>query len=505
MRRAINNLSNIIGSESIQKLSLDPSQAVAYDSSIVGTTSIDELSFERIRGVETLIGVLTWGGSDDPEDRLGALGISPMQCTEWNDMGLEYTQLSSIAFLAAPFKKWTGSIKVRIEIVKSKYHSGKMRVHYEPYTAGYSTDYNTTYSQIIDIAEQDDIEFTIPWSQAEPWLDTGLLVPHFAKYTNAPHYDPLTCNGKIWFSVLNRLNSPDATQPISMNVYVSAGPDFRCQVPTSEDISNYEFQSSRGNGRAVVEKMFFGRVLTEKEMQQREEMYFGETFNSFRSLIRRYGQIDSVVYTSGLAGLITMLFPLYPQPAGVNFNATTEARYDGSLVKANIRSVTFLEYVMNAYCFVRGGMRYKFVNQKVNSSEVADFHIVSKSSLDYNLWKVNTIYEPFDETDTGFDINSTIYGALFDGAIAGSPLVSPVLEFELPYYNHKRFSPAGSKNYYNGDSIQGASYAYQILSSGNQSVVDRFVAPADDFSTYGYVGPAVMWKKRLYTPPEPVP
>lgn len=124
-----------------------------------------------------------------------------------------------IHFHSEPFSKWRGSIIYHFRVVKTTFHSLRVRVWFSPASLITDTiDRNAVYSKIIDLKDTNHFTFEVPYIWPHPFLNV--------------HVNP-TSLGTIGVDIVNQMVFP-ATVDSSINVIVerSAGTDFCLNLPT---------------------------------------------------------------------------------------------------------------------------------------------------------------------------------------------------------------------------------------------------------------------------------
>jgi hypothetical protein len=126
---------------------------------------------------------------------------------------------TTLKFVSWPCRFWSGSLKYKLQIVSSNFHSARIQILYTPENVApttMSTDlaFELT-SHIVDIQCDSEIEFEIPWNSQFPILPLN-------------RNDLNDTNGTLIFRVLNELTYKETPVPdIEFNLWVSAGSDFK--------------------------------------------------------------------------------------------------------------------------------------------------------------------------------------------------------------------------------------------------------------------------------------
>ena len=238
------------------------------------------------------------------------------------------------------------------------------------------------------------------------------------------------------------------------------------------------------------------------------DVCFGEKIASFRQLCKRYNM--HACYSNVQAGLKTSYiyyrtigdFPYYR-----GFVGSSAIHTDPVLGRDyNYSRMTIINYLTPAYCGRRGGFRYK--SQQYNLLELG---MVNQSFMSIER---APYADGYNERSTQFFFsnanNSQAAGQcrLFQHGHSGIHVQSsgsaqnPVLEYELPYQDERRFRTAKSVNTTTDTTLQYHVFSALNLNSGPDSIKPMFtdwVAGAEDFSLFFFTGAPVMY----YAPSDP--
>lgn len=124
-----------------------------------------------------------------------------------------------IHFHAEPFSKWRGSLVYHFRVVKTTFHSLRVRVWFSPASLISDTiDRNAVYSKIVDLKDTNRFTFEVPFVWPHPFLNV--------------HVNPMSL-GTIGVDIINQMVFP-ATVDSTIVVIVerSAGTDFCLNLPT---------------------------------------------------------------------------------------------------------------------------------------------------------------------------------------------------------------------------------------------------------------------------------
>lgn len=191
-------------------------------------SNVDEMDISYICNHMTLQDQGTWNVASP--DKLLEFFVSPMNLkpliTTIATVDYTYYEPTMLGYMAAAFEFWRGSLKYKIQVAKTAFHSGRLRISYIPgANLGETYDYDLAYSWVLDLRVSNQIEFEVPYTGVLPWLPTAIPTTNIGA-ENA-------VNGILVISVLNPLIAPttvDAT--VDFNVWVGAGSDFQLSRPS---------------------------------------------------------------------------------------------------------------------------------------------------------------------------------------------------------------------------------------------------------------------------------
>lgn len=228
-------------SDTVNLLSMDAKKEITIDPRVTGASSMDEMALVPLAMKESFLTRFPWSPVAQSDDHLFNMRITPLQGSKNSQFNANWVSLTPSAWVAMPFQYWTGSMQIRIQVVCSAYHRGRLRIAWDPnYFTG--SEFNQAYSQILDISDTTDITFRIGWAQPTNYLETlNTEEPDkynswsLGRYTTA--YNK-TCNGVLEITVLNELTTPqNSTLPVDINVFTSMCEDFEVACPSTTFLS----------------------------------------------------------------------------------------------------------------------------------------------------------------------------------------------------------------------------------------------------------------------------
>lgn len=242
----VGNLANTNMPDSVQRLTLDSKQEVTVDPRTVGLGDTDEMSITPLAMRESYLVSFPWAVSTTTESLLWNARVAPTMYRENTIGGTTELHMTPMCWVSQPFRYWRGTLKYRFQVVSSNYHKGRLKVVYEPYF-NTENEYNTNYTQIIDIAEDKDFTITVGWGNFRPYCISGRpgVDNESFYYNTSPISGNETAinNGVLKVFVVNELTVPNSTvdNDISINVFVSACDDFEVANPCDRGIRELAF------------------------------------------------------------------------------------------------------------------------------------------------------------------------------------------------------------------------------------------------------------------------
>lgn len=352
------------------KLTLDPKNELTIDSRTVGLDGTDELELSTYIGRESFLYSFLWSTADAPGDVIATIAVQPSQLSAREIDDVIMTPLSHALTM---FQFWSGSVIFRFRVICSKYHRGFIRISYDP-----SSDENhtvtpmtqvTNISRLYDITENQDIEISVPYMQAEAFLKNVSLalsnpVPFGTTYASIGRTAGAN-NGVLQVSVSNELTSPVADAPVEILVFVRAGPDFKVAGPIAPPAdAQWVIQSD------FVASDTMGEVDCDDDKVNL--VYGGESAKSLRQLLHRHCYVRSWALPLGNTTdeLAVYKSEFYMYPLSQQFLADTRGIHVTS-------GGTNLNYVANSFvswispCFAgRRGSMYWACNANTDNNNL---------------------------------------------------------------------------------------------------------------------------------------
>lgn len=500
------------------KLTVDDKQELSIDTRIAGLDGTDQMSILNIATKEAYLGSFNWTTSNASGSLLWNMRVSPMM---WREDASGGHYLLPCCFAALPFQFWTGTMRIRFQIVSSAYHKGRIKLQYDP-NMFLTDEYNTNYVRIVDIASETDFTVEIANSQNKSLLSHAYpgVTSAGNMYGTLPLFSSDEDNGLLRVSVVNRLTTPSPSgNDLRVNVFVSAGDDFETFVPEGF-FQNFVFESQMGfesqsgttpDSHATAEldsqqhRNVYKLGIAPKHSEHLNCVYAGESIASFRTLLKRYNKWLTLGQQNNSLSARFSVMPYYrgAVPGAVDNSSTTPYNYCNTVL---------LHWVKTAFSGWRGSIRYKLIPR--GGSYDSDYISVER----YPLSVSGTKYQWSDTNIAPITGKNAIrrsgvnsydrYGdpVALDHPRTGVPgqaltvgKINGCLEVEIPYYSNYRFTPGKTINetglviFESGWSLQ----TYRPSLSGGE-YYDVHVAAGEDFQTYFFTGlPPVYYEGSI--------
>jgi len=306
-----NNLANYDGDSKAKSLAFCSCNETEIPVNVFGTEQ-DEMSFSHILAQPVYLNRFKMQKVDKQSSIIWKWPVDPMSCQKIipNDSTKApyipdsyICQNTFLSYLSNFFKFYRGTIHYHLRIIKTAFHSGRIRVFVVPgaipSTDVTSIDFNKVHSVVYDLRDTTKFDIVVPYKWNTPWkaLDTrftqdaGILTP------NRP-------TAMIYIQVVNALRNPStAADHIEFIVETSAGEDFQFALPMtnsgtrlipSEEAlkTDYPAQptfSTRGPAQSGINDSV--ETLPENaggEQIVANKIAIGEIITGWRTLLKRY-------------------------------------------------------------------------------------------------------------------------------------------------------------------------------------------------------------------------
>lgn len=357
-------MANYDGCNMSHSLALESQNAIETMAGMVGT-DIDEMAISHIVSTPCYYRNFAWNSSAANGTILYSQPISPLVFRV--DESANSTCVPSLlAYTTAPFAYWRGSIDLKFKFIKTKFHSGRVRIYFQP---GISPNLNIprsnfNYSQVVDLRSEDVVSFRVPYVSTKPWLWTrNSLNSNFG----------FDITGTVFVEVLNELRAVSTvTSSIDVLVEVSGGPDYELAAPSQNLFQPVNISSSsmlsrlraraqsgdeatREEEQIPINKDQLGSKEVYKHLWPNNLFTMGEKVTSVRQLIKRsaiYGSIPVPTSSQWVFCPWRML--------GTYTRGSSDTKIP--------QQFGHLDYFSRLFVFGRGSINFKIIPQEANQS-----------------------------------------------------------------------------------------------------------------------------------------
>jgi hypothetical protein len=516
------NLVNANLGDACQKLTLDCKQEVTVDPRVVGMMPWDEMDLVELAKRESYITQFVWSKTDVSGDALHYHLITPSQFVV-GVTGLDNSfAMTPSCWVAQPFFFWRGSMMLRFKIIASNFHKGRLRISYDANYSLETDEFNVVQNYIVDIAENKDFCMKIGWNSPKSYLDVGRLDINGQPYGSNPASlitNTDLFNGGIKVEVLNELTCPQGTagSSVTIVVFTSMCDDFEVQSPDNAGLTPYSFFPDSAGARFVPEggiealdehaDMDGAPCMDTMECEIAPSLhptdntpgiYFGEAITSWRQCLKRYNFHKGLLGSGVAAAMKLFTRPNFPSYRGYSPHAVDEALGGNPY---NFCDMTLLNWVTPAYGAMRGSLRWKWCLTRNTGASVFQ---ATRSPQKPGFSETIELFSTAGALDNGWEVAYFMRKNLthtWAGAVSTAPLNNPVLEFELPYQDNKRFWNARRIDY---DVPNTEMTGYRVELSGPAGMfVSTYVAAGDDFGLFFFLNTPLTYNTA--DDPDPAP
>ncbi len=368
--KAFHAFSSVDTSVPMDKLSLDPKNEVTVDNSVTGASAEDPLLLLPLLRRESFLQGTLWQGADAENKILWSAPVTPINVGRQTLGSQNIVNHTPAAYFGRAFKYWRGAMTYRFRFVKSRYHTGRLIITWDPHGAPTNDYETTTMVRVVDLQNEDEVVVTIPYKQPIAWLRNSLYNNNFSNGSSPSlTYDPLSHNGVIQVRVLTTLTGPAASPEIDILTFVSCGSDVEMAVPNElpQTLSVFPVQSQEGPADQVLSS-----TATVASAPSVEIVTVGESIKSLRTMLHRSSLSEVQLAGNPSTGAATFvatgsqacvnLFTRFPQEYGFHSKATSWGTKYLSAGSAPFAYVTVhpLNWVTNCFAGYRGAIVHHF-------------------------------------------------------------------------------------------------------------------------------------------------
>jgi len=504
-------------SEPVHKLSLQPKQETAVGSVQHGGDGEDDLVLSKFVGRSSFMVGSQWDTTLTPGTALFTTIVSPGMV----QVGSNKMAHTPFSYAANHFQYWRGSIKYTFKLVRSPYHRGRLQVSWDRGTSnlaqGPSVGNPNTYTTVMDLDEESECSFVVPYMQPSqflpvPWMDRS-YAPYWST-SSTPTGSAAGGNGVLSVRVVNRLTAPEASSSATLLVFVSACDDMELAGPREfPHITGTDFFGPTDATTSVIQsKVVYDDDAESHDLagtQHTHDLYkevFGEKVTSLRELMHRSSVSVRAVgsLSSSDTGLFVHSLPLkrIPLPPGVYNNGwwagTTSS---GAGQRVNYSKLHPIITVGSCFIGYKGSVNVTAnVNQDYNTS-VVDTLQVSRVPMGYLLtsFERRNFTRQLQSAGNSVSVNAANLNSLSSfaaGVALTNTRTNTGMSAQLPYYSSSAFQLFNlATEYNNQDTLTGANndwwrlewYENKEVAALSNSAVSVFYGTGPDFDLVFFI------------------
>jgi len=533
----------------MDKLTLDPDNALCLDSRTVGLDGVDHMSISHIIKRETYLTSSIWSPSTVVGSSIFAIAVLPdlwsfTTRTGYSTTNSYYTATGPpVAYVASAFQFWRGSLKFTFRVVAPLMNRGRLKLTWDPsYFSGSVPVEGVLHTEILDLSKSSEVSFTAPYMAFLPWLYTntaGYWGGTTSPWAITPAGVSGTSNGETGFNglitltVLNRMVGPDITQNAQLHVFVEPGEDFEFAAPQSIPVpvrgaQNVETSLSdlytvQSHMQLLDDKRETDLGISTRRAAQRaiHSVCMGEKVESIRALCRRFSPsfpqswVSSYTYQWSLLQNAFGRFPPHRGPSGQQIHGSRNGcvTVDSNGTGYNFVPHSFLTWFAPCYVGWRGSVNWKLVQLPAAPSQTVPMNM-TLSRAQFKALPSVTNYSSSSSAIKSISgiasILATTKPSGMDGITASDGVIQPCTDAAFPMYQNYRMMPCNplyNTPYAISDPAWADRYGQdtdvvQITAEGvfgtspeydGTFQIRTYVAAGDDFSLFFFLNPPTVY------------
>jgi hypothetical protein len=481
----LKNYANFNGKTNAKPLGFDARNTTILPKGVVGT-DVDEMALATIVQRPIFATSFLFSVGQAPSTVLLKWPVHPGSCVKNTTAGVTTWNNTYLSYLTQLFEWWRGGICYSFKVVKTPFHSGRLRVVFVP-GADLDTDLSTIdqdkcYTKVVDLRDANSFEFEIPFVSNAIWMP----IRHDVNALNPSAVLADTPTGLFFIEVLNSLRAGgQAANDIEILMETFAADDFQFAfltrkvdldvvIPSTPAIKKFTMQIGVGQTKTKPEPLFPSKKLEEYNPNI---VSMGEAINSLRQVLKRYTRAEATPMPLCAAGDVNRVFPY-------------------SIQQTNSELTDLFSYIAQLYRIQSGGMKLMFTAEEGVNSAVIPYSLEpydgSNGTGTTHIWK---------HVPGTVDTNHGAPGGVFYPGFENS------LELDIPFYQPYPFIPTAVGNFKEATDIDGIGPKLVPFNFGPILTIQNSIPLAihriigEDFS-FGYlIGPPQL----SYTPPPPPP
>jgi hypothetical protein len=309
-RRICRNYTNFAGQHLTKPMGFDARNSIIRPQKTFGTDD-DEMAISTIVQKPIYMNNFPWNVSDVPGTIIFRWPIHPAACKSFIS-GTSVTRHNTyLSFISDLFSFWRGAINYHFKFIKTNFHSGRLRYFIVPGARPgddlADVDIDKCYSQIVDIRETPEFDFSVPFISNRMFEDI-----HAKRNIDEGFFGRGIPTAMLYVEVLNSLRKTgEAADAIDVIIETSGGSDMQFGFPLLD--RNIQVQTGPLPARVLTpqSKDFFPSANLDGYLPNAASL--GEVVTSLRQVLKRYTRVKMGSTPVGIAN--TVLYPYTTQYA----------------------------------------------------------------------------------------------------------------------------------------------------------------------------------------------
>lgn len=414
------NLAYSHGLENAPTMALDPENMIVPSYDIVGSHQ-DEMSISHLVSTPSLVAIYDW---TDSSGEIAHIGVDPTLCYSKDgadldgNLGTIYTP-TVLSWTCMPFRYWRGSLKFCIQVTCSAFHSGRLRISWEP-SIPLPVDVADVYrnaganrvNHVMDIQSETEYYCTIPYLRPFAWTDME---------------NAMRINGNLVIEAINHLTHPEKPiPPVYINVWLAGGPDFQLAYLNQDSLSVPVHLTVKAQGmtRDQMRSQVFPPMLKSTDLSIDDHVTMGEVVTHIKDIINR----PSSVATFPLVRKIGNNTRVTEYSTNIPTNLSLDYRFLNLEASPN----TYLQHFRALFRYMRGSVTFKVMCIDGCRTIVNGTNVSNGGPL-----KINSGFIKPNLTDSKSIGDASLARGLYNntGMIAINTLQTSNLEGTVPFYS----------------------------------------------------------------------
>jgi len=479
--RGNNSMSQTDQPNSIPVMALSSANTISVGGEFNLHPSMLETNIQKLASRYSYLAGFSWTVAAAPDTQLSQFGVTPSFYRTHGLDPIEY-HYPACSYLSAPFSRWSGTMKFKIQAIASAMHRGRLRITWDPYpTADIVSPgfYSTVSTVILDLEKQHEVEMIIPHHSSY------YLLQNIARTFSTPKSAFATneVNGYVTIAVLNAVTTPNGSvdTPVPINIWIAAGDDFQLYAPTEKETGKSYYPASKEVG--------------ENQPVDRALMACGECIMDILTLVKREMPTARYPFFATSPAQYTIIdfdrpvFRGTKAPGRARYTTTGPGAYSFDYAPNN-----FLTWYEMCFAARRGGYTVKYL------AEQATLRQMTLSDHNFTHAAVNPYPIVSQALITTSDaVNSRMYTNYWTngfGAVEIEPFTQ-VVSARKPFYNQNALLPNayGLTNFGEAiyDDMYGPAHYFCCSANAGNNTIIRYVGTTDDYQLLFYCGPPVVY------------